>query len=178
MPVEEADADEGEAQAPRGLDVVAGQHAGAPRVLGQGGVDAELGREVGDGAQGKVGPLGEPAGPAQVVVEVVAHLVHEGQEAPVPGQGLQALLGDHAEEAHRVPSGGLPELGVRPPEQVDGTRVPAPTEVHRDLPQLREGLGKLGSNGEAVQCSRHSAHSLGVTVSKPSRHAEFIAPGA
>ena len=65
LAVEEPDADERHAELAGRLEVVAGQHAEAARVLRQGLGDAELGREVGDLAQRAVGPALEPAGPSR-----------------------------------------------------------------------------------------------------------------
>ena len=51
LPVHQADAGQGDAEAAGRLQVVAGQDAEAARVLGQGLGDAELGGEVGHAAQ-------------------------------------------------------------------------------------------------------------------------------
>src|SRR5262249_53984174 len=82
--IEEADADEGDAEIAGRLQVVAGEHAEATRVLRKGLGDPELGREVGDEAQRARGlrlVAGlEPARRSQVPVEVVGHLVQVAQE--------------------------------------------------------------------------------------------------
>ena len=56
VPVEQPDADQRDAEVAGRLEMVAGEDAEAAGVLGQGGRDAELGREVGDG--GGAGPAG------------------------------------------------------------------------------------------------------------------------
>ena len=58
--VHQTDADQGDAQAAGGLQVVAGQHAQAAGVLGEGLGDTELGREVGDAPQRADRPVLEP----------------------------------------------------------------------------------------------------------------------
>ncbi len=63
--VEQADPDHGHAEVAGRLEVVAGEHAEAARVLGQDLADAELGGEVGD-AGGGVGQGLVPAGLVQV----------------------------------------------------------------------------------------------------------------
>ena len=56
VPVEQPDADQRYAEVAGGLEMVAGEDAEAAGVLRQGGGDAELGREVGDGG-GEFGAL-------------------------------------------------------------------------------------------------------------------------
>ena len=88
--VEEPDADEGDAEVARRLQVVAGQHAEAAGVLRQRLGDAELRREVGDQPQRAglpgLGPGLEPAGRGEVAVELVLGLLEVAEEARVGGQ--------------------------------------------------------------------------------------------
>ncbi len=96
VPVEQADADERDAEVGGGLEVVAGEDAEAARVLRQGGGDAELRGEVGDGGRWFGAGLGGfllvlvPAPAPQVVVEVVGGGAQAAQEAAVPGRVRRA----------------------------------------------------------------------------------------
>ena len=93
VPVEQAHTDQRHAQVARRLEVVAGQHAQAAGVLGDGLGDAELGREVGHQAQRAVLPGLEPALAVQVALQLAADLAEEPLEPGVAGQGVQALAG-------------------------------------------------------------------------------------
>ena len=72
----------------------------------------------------------EPTIGLEVALEVVVDLAQEGDEGPVGGQLFEAVATDLAEEADPILAGGLPALGVDPPEQVLGPLVPGPTQVH------------------------------------------------
>ena len=149
--VEEADADEGHAEAAGRLQVVAGQYAQAAGVLGQRLGDAELGGEVGHRAQRALPPL-EPAVGLHVTAQVVVDLGHERQERPVGGQGLEPEAVHVGQEPDRVVTGHLPGVGVDPAEQVLGPLVPGPAEVHGQGMEGRQPLGKPWMDGEAAEC--------------------------
>ncbi len=153
MPVEQADADERHAEVAGRLEVVAGQHTEATGVLGERLGDAELGGEVGDAPQGLVGrrPGLEPAGLVEVATELGVDLGEEAQERRVGGQGVEPVATDEPEQPHGVVDGGVPGVGVDPPEEVAGLRVPGPAEVDGELFESRELLGEAGTDGETAE---------------------------
>jgi hypothetical protein len=61
---------------------------------------------------------------------------------------VEPLLGDGAEEPHRVVIRLLPEGGIETPEEPHGLGIPAPPEVVGELPQRLELLGKPWDDGE------------------------------
>ena len=152
MLVEEADADERDAEVGGRLEVVAGEDAEAAGVLRERLGDAELGREVGDQPQ-RAGALAglEPAGLGQVALELGVHLVEEAQEAGVGGQGVEALGRDEAEEPDGIVDRRVPLLGVDPAEQVAGLLVPAPAQVHGQRLEGGQLRGQARADGEAAQ---------------------------
>ena len=81
VPVEEADADEGHAEVAGRLEVVAGEHAEAARVLREGLGDAELGGEVGHRAQrGAVAGLEPAVARRRSAASSASHLAEEAHE--------------------------------------------------------------------------------------------------
>ena len=147
--VEEPDAGERQAQLVGRLQVVAGQHAEATRVLGEGGGHAELGGEVADRAQGPVGAVLEPAGGVERAAQLVAHGCRQRDERRVLAELVEVgggLGGEHAGRVALV----VPVLGVDAPEQLLGPLVVDPAEVHHHLPQRGERLGELRGDGERV----------------------------
>ena len=146
--VEEADADQGDAEGAGRLEVVAGEHAEAARVLGEGLGDAELGREVGDRPQRGVASL-EPTVGLEVALQVVVDFAEEGHEGAVVGELLEAVAPDLAEEADGILAGGLPALGVDPPEKVLGPLVPRPAQVHGERLQGCQRRRQARPDGEA-----------------------------
>ena len=153
--VEQPDADEGDAEVARRLQVVTGQHPQAAGVLRQCLRDAELRREVGHQPQ-RAGPLGlgaglEPAGGGEVAAEPVLGLLEVAEEARVGGQLVQAGAGDLAEEPDRVVGHGLPRVLVDPAEQVAGGLVPRPPQVHGQPLEGRQLGGQRGAHAEALK---------------------------
>ncbi len=145
--VEEPDGDQGHAEVAGRLEVVAGEDAEATGVLGERLGDAELGREVGDETEGRLGLLAlEPPRLREVAGELGVQLVEEPHEPGVGGKRLEAFLGHEAEQAHGVVAGGVPRIGVDPPEQVTGLGVPRPAQVHRQLLE-RARARRAGSVG-------------------------------
>ena len=91
MAVEEADADERDAEVARRLEVVAGEHAETARVLRQRFGDAELGREVGDLAQRRAVLGLEPQRGVEVALQLVVDVAEEPHERRVLGERLEPL---------------------------------------------------------------------------------------
>ena len=86
VPVEQADADDRHAEVAGRLEVVAGEDAEAAGVLRQGGGDAELGREVGDGRRARRQLVWYQRGRGHVVAQVVGGVGEPAQEAAVGGE--------------------------------------------------------------------------------------------
>ena len=148
--VEQADADQRDAEVAGGLEVVAGQDAEAAGVLREHRGDAELGREVGDpGRRLGAGLAAVPALAAQVGVEVGLGGAQAVEEALVGGQLLQPVGADRAEQAHRVVLGRLPGLGVDLGEDVLRRRVPGPPQVAGEVSQSGEGRRQDRADGES-----------------------------
>ena len=156
--VEEAHAHERHTHTAGRLEVVAGQHPEAARVLRERLRDAEFRGEVRHRAQ-RGRPALEPAGALDVAEQFLVDLDHESHEARVGRHRLEALPGHVAEEAHRVMAGLLPGVGVEPPEQIPGALVPGPAEIERQGVQGGERLGEPGPDRETSQCL-HEAKTL------------------
>ena len=180
MAVEQPDGDEGEPEVVGRLEVVAGEHAEAAGVLGQGGGDAELRREVGDLAQGAVDPLLEPPGTGQALLQLVVHGGRQGGEGGVLGQPLEVLAGLGGQDQRGVAPLELVALAVEAPEQVVGPLVVGPAEVHGDRPQRLQPGRELGHHGERLDGlhGRRTVAGPARTRRRPRRRPapEFIAP--
>ena len=101
--VEQAHPHQRDAEVGGRLEVVAGEDAEAAGVLRQHRGDAELGREVRDGARGVVAGLaGVPAVLGEVALQVVVRGVEARAEVAVVDQLVEPLAAHGAEEAHRV----------------------------------------------------------------------------
>ena len=150
--VEQADADDRDAEVAGGLEVVAGQDAEATGVLRQHRRDPELRGEVADrpwhAGVGRSSAL-EPPVPRQVGVQVRHGLVEQGPEGLVRGQRREALPADRTQQAHGVAPGLLPQVGVDGGEHVLGRRVPGPAQVERQVAERRQLGGQDGADGEA-----------------------------
>ena len=108
--VEEADADDRHAEVAGRLEVVAGEDAEPARVLRQRLAEAELGREVGDGAR-RIGQRRVPAGRRQA-------LVQPGRGRRRGARGSRRRRASSASRAGEAPASiptGLPEAAARPP---------------------------------------------------------------
>lgn len=159
VPVEQTDADDGDAEVAGGLQVVAGEDPEPARVLGQGGGDPELGGEIGDGGgePGAVLVALVPPAAVDVVVEVGDGDGEAAQEPPVGGELLQAGGGHGTEQPDGVTAGGLPALGVDGLEEFAGFRMPRPAQVAREFGERHEGFGEDGTHGESTD-SLHAFH--------------------
>ena len=161
VPVEEPDADEGDAEVAGRLEVVAGEDAEAAGVLRQRRGDPELGREVADGG-GQVPaavPPGAravallvPAGAVQIGVQALRRGAQSVQERPVGGQCGEAGGGDGTEEPYGVAVGGLPAARVDGLEQLAGLGVPGPAQIACEVAERSERFGEDGADGEPTDC--------------------------
>ncbi len=151
-PVEQADADDRDAEVAGRLEVVAGQDAEATGVLREDLGQAELHGEVGDAAR-HPGLLLVPARLGQVVGQVVGGVGEPAQEPLVPGQRGQPGRRYRAEQPDRVAAALPPQLGIDGREQVQRLLVPGPTQVHDKVAQGGQLRGQGRPHGEASKCS-------------------------
>jgi hypothetical protein len=186
--VEQADADERDAEVAGRLEVVAGQDPEATGVLRQHRGDAELGREVGDGARQRVlagvlvvlvptllGPVG---------AEIGNRLLEPRPELPVVSQFGEPGRRHRAEQLDRVVADRVPGLGVDGGEDRAAVRVPAPAEIGRQLAQREQLGGQGGADGESSDSS-HPANLVAFCYAKrseseqtgPATHRTRLAPG-
>ena len=144
--VEEADADDRHAEVAGRLEVVAGEDAEAARVLGQRLAEAELGREVGDGAgahraasrTSRGRPGARPAGPRR----------RRGASRKPPSSAASSA--SRAGEAPASIPTGLPEALSRPPgstsastDAIWGSHVQARLRARRSSGSRPSGSGTL-----------------------------------
>jgi hypothetical protein len=139
-PVEQADADDRDAEVAGRLEVVAGQDAEATGVLREDLGQAELHREVGDAAR-HPGLLLVPARLGQVVGQVVGGVGEPAQEPLVPGQRGQPGRRYRAEQPDRVAATVPPQFRIDGREQVQRLLVPGPTQVHDEGRSARPSSG-------------------------------------
>ena len=138
--------------------MVTGQDAEAAGVLRQHRRDAELGREVRDGARRVVAGLaGVPAVLGEVALQVGVGRVEATAEVAVLDQLVEPLAAHGAEEAHRVALDLAPQLGVDRGEHVLGGRVPGPAQVAGQDGQGAQGLGQDRTDGESSERSHGPA---------------------
>ncbi len=152
--VEQADADERQAEIGGGLQVVAGEDAETAGVVRQNLGDTELHGEVGDaGGQCRAALLLflEPAGSGEVVLEVGGGGVEPGEEVAVLGERVESGGRHLAEQPDGVVAAPAPQVRVDRFEQVLGLRVPRPSEVGRQAPSAAS-RSEGGSYGEPAQC--------------------------
>src|SRR5687767_12365372 len=83
LPVEEADAHDGNAEIARCLEVVTGEHPETAGVLRECLSDPELRRQVSDAAQAAASPPLEPPGRLEVRAQFAMDLAEESHERPV-----------------------------------------------------------------------------------------------
>jgi hypothetical protein len=92
----------------------------------------------------------EPARLGEIGGEPLLDLRQERHERAVFGQFFEALLADQTKQADGVMLGSLPRIQVDPSEQLDGMRVPTPTQVHRDAQEWLQSSGQRSPNCEAT----------------------------
>src|SRR5919112_4701125 len=96
--------------------MVAGKHAETAGVNRQGGVDAELGGEIGDGSLDELGLMladpGRRGGSREQIVESIHHLVISRQIVGIGSRLAQSLWRDGAEQEHGVLLEGIEQNGV------------------------------------------------------------------
>ncbi|CAB5025836.1 unannotated protein [freshwater metagenome] len=148
-PVEQADADDPDAEVARGLQVVAREDPEAAGVLRQGSGDAELGREVGDTSRGVRAQGLVPAIGCEIRMQVVAAATNPADEALVARELGEPLGGDLAEHSDRVLAGRRPQAGIDCGEQVAGLGVPRPAQVRRELLERGQRRGQDRADGES-----------------------------
>ena len=138
LPVEEPHRDQRQPQVRGALEVIARQDAQAPRIDGEGFVDAELRREVGDRADPQRPRVdrGPGARGAQVFTELAVGAVDTRAQAGVARQGLDLLGREAGQHGDRVVVGRAECLGVEVAEQLDDVGVPGPPQVDGEVLEL------------------------------------------
>src|SRR5262249_34981302 len=101
-------------------------------------MDAELRREIRDGAHAKrAGVDRRPrARRAEVVAQLAVGGIHARSEGRIAREALESVGREAGQQRHGVVVGGPERLGVQIPEQLDDVRVPGPPQVPRQLTEL------------------------------------------
>src|SRR5918992_5855913 len=84
-------------------------------------------------------------------MQVLVHARKECHEGTVLAELFQATRGNEPEHANRIVLRTLPCILVDPAKEIDGGRVPAPSQVHGDGEQALERLRQRRSNREAPE---------------------------
>ncbi len=176
-PVQQAQADQRDAEVGGRLEVVTGEDAQAAGVVGQHLGDAELGGEVGDRRRGGVAEGLVPVRGVEVVLQVVGDVGEPAQELAVLGERGQPLRRDLPEHPDRVVAAADPQVGVDGLEQVARLGVPGPAQVHHQRGQGEQRLGERCADGESSECSHAASLSTRSDVpAAPDRPAEVPRP--
>ena len=149
-PVKQADTENGDTEVARGLEVVAGEDSETAGVLRQYGGDAVFRGEVRDRARCVRAETLVPAVTAEIVVELVGGVLQPSQEPPVDRQRSEPIRRHLAQQPYRVVRHGFPNVGIDGGEQVGRLRMPRPAQVHGQLAEWLQRLGKVCSHGEAT----------------------------
>ena len=154
--VQQPDPDQRHAEVGRGLQVIAGEHAEAARVLRQRLAEAELGGEVRHRPQRRVGAGAEPGRAGERGVEAALGAGELADDGLVGGERLQPLRRGGAHHVRRVRLLGAPPR-PDPLEQLDQRPVPRPVQVGGELGQRRQRLRDGGANLESTYRSHRRA---------------------
>ena len=160
--VHQPDADEGDPEFRRRLEMVPREHAESPGVDGDGLVQREFRAEVRHRAvaergiafvepgRGGVRPVvvGVPRRPGlrrvtdgHGVTPDVQRRVVSPEEDGIFGQAVQALVSDGSQQRHGVVPRAAPQRRIDGPEEGRGLRIPRPREVVREFPQPPDAAG-------------------------------------
>ena len=165
-PVEQADADDRNAEVGRALQVVAGEDAEAAGVLGQRGGDAEFRREVPDRCRRIVGKRLVPAWLLEVGVQIVPQRVGAADEGLVVGELFQPRRFDGGEQIDRVGAQLAPDHRRDVGKEPAGGNMPRPPQVRREFFERRQRcLGSLFELSTVLLLSRQ--YSLGESTWQP-----------
>jgi hypothetical protein len=146
------DADQGHAEVAGRLAVVTGQDAEAAGIHAQRFVDAELHREVPDGARDRAQVLVEPARTRAIGVQGVDDALIGAAELGVAEQAVPVVRLHVDEELDGIVV-AAPVVGVDPGEEARGLGRPAPPEVVGQVAQplhLRRQLDVRDLEGRDV----------------------------
>ncbi len=148
--VEQADADDRDAEVGGALQVVAGEDSEAAGILGKRRRDPELRREVADRFRGalRAVPL-VPARLRQIRVQVVEQRSCARHEDGVGSELLQPMRFDLAEETDRVVPALLPALRRDVLEQASRGQMPRPPQVGGELLEGGKRFRQNGANGKS-----------------------------
>src|SRR6185295_8027491 len=149
--IEQTDADHRHAQVAHALEVIAREHAQDPRIDRDRLVEAELGREVGDGAREQSRGVERPpaVAAAQVLEEPAMRLVDAGLHLERRDPPRDVVAVQAAQHRDRVVVDGAPDLRSELAEDRPDLRTPGPPEVLRELAQLSHQLGSFGHTAAA-----------------------------
>jgi len=144
--VHEPDANQRHAEVARLLAMVARQDTEPACVNGQGLMQRELRREVGDRLRADIGKRPRPprVGRAPRRVEISEGFVVEREKLGIAGRPLQRRLRNHAQHAHRIVRGGTPQRVVEAPKNLTCAIVPAPPEVQCELRKTSDAVRERG----------------------------------
>ena len=143
LAVEEADADERNVEVGGALDVVAGEHAEAAGVDGQRFVQAEFGREVGDGTRPQDCRRGRAPGAVglQILLLAAVGVVDAAVQHQLGGAALDLVERNFVEQGDGILIRLAPARRVEIAKEADAVVVPTPPEIARERPEalLRRG---------------------------------------
>jgi membrane protein YdbS with pleckstrin-like domain len=140
--IEQADADERDAEVTGALQVVASENAEASRINRQALMEAELGREVGDrpGLEGR----GVQRPPRLVALEIFREtpegVVDPRMQRGLFGGGFENVARNPIKEFDRIVIGLAPEIRVEDVEKSEVVRLPGPPKVARKFSQLLDDV--------------------------------------
>ena len=160
--IEQPDADQGQIESARGLQMIPREDAQATGVDGQAAAQAVLHAEVGDA---QVVPLripeAEPAPLPHVAAQIVERPVQMGEERRILGRPLQSFSRDAAQQQNGVVSAFLEQLRIEMLEHPEGARIPGPAQVERQLDQPTQAWGDIWMDAELMDLSHKEPLAVG-----------------
>ena len=135
--VQQADADERQAEFAGAFQMVAGQDAQAAGIHWDAFVDTELGGEIRDADGRTTGSisgrsairLAKPGLAFQIAIQLRRHAVQVGEETLVLGQFDESLLRRGPEQSHRAIVERFEQVGIDAPEKCNCVGVPTPPQI-------------------------------------------------
>jgi hypothetical protein len=149
--IEKADTDERQAQIASGFEMIAREDAEPAGKDGKALGDAKFEREVGDEEIVVLGVFALIPGTQarEISIEAFGDTVEMGEAGIIARGGLEDGLVNGAEETDGITADGLPEFAIKAAKEIDGSVIPAPTEVVGDLQQRFQGVREGGTNLES-----------------------------
>ena len=152
----QADADERQAEVGGFFGVVAREDAEAAGVRGEGLVQAELGREVGDQVIGFGGMLALVPGAfgLHIGVERDDHAIEQLEEGRPLQRAVQILTLDAAQELDRVVGHVGPQLAIDGFEDLGDVGIPRPPQVIDEVRQACDALRQIDTGQRGLGIKR------------------------